>query len=478
MLMKRFFLSLLLFNSLLANAQTVSDYFESIRNNAAELTAFFSQMPKGGDLHHHYSGSVYAETYVDTVIARDYFVHKVTLDVLERKPNQDSNWIKFSTIRNPRELDDYKQRLLQKWSVKDYNYVDYPSHRQFFESFNHFSVAVRPTIEQGLREIKNRANTENVSYIETSFLSANCSKDFGDLNSLNSRLEVLQHEKNIPQLDKLLDSVYTILQQRNVAECAATNTSIINSLHTSLAIDDSVFTMRYQSFVSRIAEPIQLFKNLVTAFEAAKNNPLIVGVNIVAPEHNDISMNDYWLHMQMFNFCHSRYPAVKYSMHAGELTLGLVKPEDLTWHIHAAVIDAKANRIGHGVDIAYEKDNYDLLNYMSRNHIAVEINLVSNEFILKVKDDRHPISLYKQFNVPIVICTDDAGVLRTNLTEQFVLLAKRYKQIKYADIKKLVYNSIDYSFIKEPALKQRLLSKLDNDFKLFERKILTLPKYK
>lgn len=31
----------------------------------ASLFAFFSSMPKGGDLHHHYSGSVYAETYAD-----------------------------------------------------------------------------------------------------------------------------------------------------------------------------------------------------------------------------------------------------------------------------------------------------------------------------------------------------------------------------------------------------------------------------
>jgi adenosine deaminase len=29
----------------------------------AELTMFFTQMPKGGDLHHHYSGAIYAEQY-------------------------------------------------------------------------------------------------------------------------------------------------------------------------------------------------------------------------------------------------------------------------------------------------------------------------------------------------------------------------------------------------------------------------------
>jgi adenosine deaminase/adenosine deaminase CECR1 len=48
-------------------------------------------------------------------------------------------------------------------------------------------------------------------------------------------------------------------------------------------------------------------------------------------------MKDYWLQMVMFKYCHSLYPTVKYSMHAGELTLGLV-PEDLTWHIELLFI--------------------------------------------------------------------------------------------------------------------------------------------
>jgi adenosine deaminase len=111
---------------------------------------------------------------------------------------------------------------------------------------------------------------------------------------------------------------------------------------------------------------------------------------------------------------------------------------------------------------------------MSKNIIPIEINLYSNEFILKVKEDRHPVMLYKKFNVPIVISTDDEGILRTNLIEQYVLLAKRYKEIKYADIKQIVYNSIHYSFIKEPELKKKIRSRLDTDFKNFEKKILDL----
>jgi adenosine deaminase len=49
----------------------------------------------------------------------------------------------------------------------------------------------------------------------------------------------------------------------------------------------------------------------------------------------------------------------------GELT-GLVQPEDLTSHINDAVYTAGANRIGHGVDMAYESKSYELLRYMAK----------------------------------------------------------------------------------------------------------------
>jgi adenosine deaminase/adenosine deaminase CECR1 len=157
-------------------------------------------------------------------------------------------------------------------------------------------------------------------------------------------------------------------------------------------------------------------------------------------------------------------------MHAGELTLGLVKPEELTWHIDAAVRTAGASRIGHGVDIPWERNSYDLLKLMSSKPVPVEINLTSNEFILKVKEDAHPINLYREFNVPIVISTDDAGVLRSNLTQQYVLLISRYKDVSYKEMKKMVYNSIDYSFIKDRETKEKLRKDLDRRFEVFEGK--------
>ena len=470
--MKIVFTILSLFFTLGLRSQTVSDYLEKIRTNPAALTAFFSQMPKGGDLHHHYSGSVYAETFFDIAVDSNLFINRRTLELGKQKPAGDNDWASLSSLEQEGLLPEYKQRLLEQWSAKDYNFISYPSYRQFFESFGHFDIPSGMNYELGLLELKDRAKKEHVAYIETMYRTIHCDKPVADLSDLNARLKQYQSARNSSLTTSLLDSLFTVLEKRNIADCAITFNDELNKLHHSLAIDDSTFTMRYQNFVLRFMDPVKLFTNLLIAFESANRSPLVVGVNIVAPEHEDVSMNDYWLHMQMFNYCHKKFPLVKYSMHAGELALGMVKPEELTWHINAAVRDAGANRIGHGVDLPYEKDCYDLLKLMKKNDVAVEINLYSNEFILKVKEERHPITLYKAFNVPIVISTDDAGVLRTNLIEQYVLLASRYKEISYSEIKSFVYNSIQYSFIEEAGIKQKIRQQLDKDFKIFESRVM------
>lgn len=451
-------------------SQSTNEYFEKIRDNEVALTAFFSQMPKGGDLHHHYSGSIYAEPLLQRAISDDFYLNTETMQVAQEKLSS-GNWEQFSSLKSKGTLDFYKQKIMQKWSVKDYNNVNYPSDKLFFESFMKFEPAIKDNFGTGLLELKNRAISENVSYIETQLSTIPTAMNTDDLTKFNSRLRKLALVKDEKAILKSLDSLYYSLLKKDAQIYAkGFNTNFVAKLHKDLKIDDSQFTMRYQNFVLRFMEPVDLFKNLVIAFLSADGSPLIAGVNIVSPEDGETSLQDYWLHMLMFKYCHSKYPNVKYTMHAGELTLGLVQPEELTWHIRAAVYTAGANRIGHGVDVAYEKDTYELLRYMAKNSIPIEINLVSNEFILKVKDSRHPLTLYKEFGVPIVISTDDAGILRTNMTEQYVLLAKRYKNISYADIKQFVYNSINYSFIKEDKVKKKLLEDLAVRFKTFEAK--------
>jgi len=456
-----------------AQVDKVSDYLESIRNNKAALTAFFSLMPKGGDLHNHLTGSIYTETYIDYVVNNDYFINTGTLEVAQN-PGSVDGWVQFSTLQKQSLLEKYKQKLFQIWSVKDYNGVSYPSDKLFFETFPLFGVASSKTIDSGLTELKYRAKAEHVNYIET--MTGVGGDDAIKLPGswFDNSLAAAQKARDTALTYRILDTLYHAMIAAT-KPIAAANDKYISDTHRRLGIDDNDFTLRYQLAFVRVINPTLVFRKMLLAFEATANDTsrLIGGVNILAPENNDISMRDYWLHMQMFKYLRAKaeYSKVKCSLHAGELVLGMVKPEELTWHIYDAIHVANADRIGHGVDIPYEHDCYDLLRFMADNHRAIEINLYSNEFIVHVQDDRHPITLYKQFKVPITISTDDAGVLRSNLIEQYVLLASRYKGITYRDIKEFVYNSIEYSFIPDAAIKTRIKAQLDGQFKAFEKKV-------
>jgi adenosine deaminase/adenosine deaminase CECR1 len=177
-------------------------------------------------------------------------------------------------------------------------------------------------------------------------------------------------------------------------------------------------------------------------------------------------MRDYTLHMQMFEFLKKKFPDVKLSLHAGELSLGMVPPEGLQSHIGEAVHTAGAARIGHGMDIAHERNALALMKTMRAKGIPVEVNLTSNEFILGIKGEQHPLTLYRKYGVPFVLATDDAGVSRNNLSNEYVLFASRYKT-DYAEVKKLSYDSIRYAFL-APDDKQRLLKSLDVRYAKFE----------
>jgi adenosine deaminase/adenosine deaminase CECR1 len=49
---------------------------------------------KGGDLHHHFSGSIYAEPILEDAIAEDFYLNTTTMEVLMEKPAA-GNWEKF-----------------------------------------------------------------------------------------------------------------------------------------------------------------------------------------------------------------------------------------------------------------------------------------------------------------------------------------------------------------------------------------------
>lgn len=47
---------------------------------------FFTLMPKGGDLHHHYSGAIYAEQYLEWIDKQNYCVNQASYQIETHSP--------------------------------------------------------------------------------------------------------------------------------------------------------------------------------------------------------------------------------------------------------------------------------------------------------------------------------------------------------------------------------------------------------
>jgi adenosine deaminase len=168
--------------------------------------------------------------------------------------------------------------------------------------------------------------------------------------------------------------------------------------------------------------------------------------------------------MQAVGFVGAQAPNVGIALHAGELTLGLVPPEDLRFHIWQAVEIAGADRIGHGVDVMYEDNPYALLATLAERDILIEINLTSNDVILGVEGKNHPLPVYMAAGVPVALSTDDEGVSRIDLTHEYQRAVQTFG-FSYAEIKQLSYNSLTYAFTEE---RDALLAELDRRFTAFE----------
>src|SRR5690349_20895178 len=157
--MKNLLTACLVLITVLSRSQTINDYFQKIRNNRAELTAFISQMPKGGDLHNHYSGALYAETYFTRAVENDFWLNTETLQV-SANAKTDKEWAKFSALNKEGKLNAYREKLLQLWSMKNYNGSDGEQH--FFATFGLFSPLSNIDYTEGLNELKQRAIAENI----------------------------------------------------------------------------------------------------------------------------------------------------------------------------------------------------------------------------------------------------------------------------------------------------------------------------
>jgi adenosine deaminase len=83
---------------------------------------------------------------------------------------------------------------------------------------------------------------------------------------------------------------------------------------------------------------------------------------------------------------------------------------------------------------------------MAERNVLVEICLTSNDIILGVSGDDHPLPVYMKYGVPVALATDDEGVSRSDMTQEYLRAVETY-HLSYADLKRMARQSLEHSFL-------------------------------
>jgi adenosine deaminase len=428
--------------------EAVIRHYNYVLTDPDQLYGFMRAFPKGGDLHNHLSGAVAAESYIAWAIAAGDCIDRTQLALAQ--PPCTGGQIPASAARDDKAL---YHRLVEAYSMQDFVPDGETGHDHFFATFDKFSAAEAGRDADMIAEAANRAANDHVLYLELMISpgmpdARRLAQQFPPLDPAMSDQDFAAvRAKLLPGIDRIVANV------RSQMDAAQNRAKAL--LHCDVRAERRPgcdVTVRYLAQIIRVFPPTQVFAEDVLAFRLVESDPRFVGLNIVGREDDAIALHDYSFHMRMFRFLHERDPGVSMSLHAGELVEGQrgglrnVRPEDLRFHIKEAVEIAGAERIGHGVDILNEDNAPDLLKEMAAKRVLVEINLTSNDQILRVSGSRHPFMEYRKAGVPTALSTDDEGVERIDLTHEYVRAARDY-HLSYDDFKSMSRNSLEFAFV-------------------------------
>ncbi len=449
--------------------------FEAAKQSPLELNAFLTRMPKGGDLHMHLAGAIYAETFIKDGAADRLCVDPKTMSFL--KPQATTRSLPPQPVcgeGNERADSAFKDQKLYDALVDSFSMRSFvPSagisgHDQFFATFPRFGIINNSHAGEWLDEVATRAATQNEQYLEVMHtphlsgvlqLASHIEWPATPVDPAQNRTgdaagttrEDLSHLRDVLLAAGLRDEA--TIERKELDDALDARNSIENCGQPSARTACSV-KIRFLYQVLRGFPPQQVFTQTLLAFEVASQDPRVVGLNFVMPEDGYLSMSEYHRQMLMLDYLHSVYPKVHITLHAGELAPGLVPPEGLRFHIREAVDLGHAERIGHGVDVMYENESQSLLKEMASRHIMVEINLTSNDVILGVNAPWHPLPNYRAAGVPVALSTDDEGVSRIDLTNEYTRAAMDFN-LSYVDLKSSARTSIEHSFLPGASLWQQ-----------------------
>ena len=434
-----------------ASERAAAKRLDAVRSQPLLLRRFMQALPKGADLHNHASGAVYAERLIDWAV-RDGLCVDAAYAIVQCKAPDGTPASGAAPLAQQITESGFRDRLIDAISMRAFVAGSESGHDHFFNSFGKFGAATSAHRTDVVAEAVRQAAQDHADYLELMVT-------FGFPHPGPTLADATKGVTFDGDFDKLRAAL-NANGFAAVVEASRRDVQSLESERAALMRCDRPppqrergcgVQLRYIQQVNRASDPVYVFALTMLGFELARRDNHLVGINLVSPEDGPVAVRDYALHMRMIAYLRRTVGDVPVTLHAGELTLGLVPRDVLDDHIDQAVNVAGARRIGHGVDVAYERNEPALLRTMAARRVLVEIALTSNDVILGVRGAQHPIRLYLAAGVPVALVTDDEGVSRIDLTNEFVRAARDYG-FSYATFKRFVRNSVEYAFLEGRSL--------------------------
>jgi len=227
--------------------QRAAQYLETIRQSPSQLWAFLLKMPKGGDLHNHLSGSIYAESYILWAAEKGLCVNNQTMTLTMPQTKSVCD-LQLNQVPANAALTNSVlfQQLVDAWSMRNWELSPESGHDHFFNAFGRFGTATWNHTGRMLAEAVTRAAHGNVLYLELMLtpdgtMSSDLGKQVGWDGNVRSTLDKLKTsgiEKNAAVGIKALKDAET--QKDQLLKCG-----------TPQADPGCAVTVRYIAQVSR-----------------------------------------------------------------------------------------------------------------------------------------------------------------------------------------------------------------------------------
>jgi len=445
----------------------LSKYLEE--NNKFHLEQAVQKFPKS-DLHRHACPTPAANLEYAAKMGMNY---DLTSNVFTHK-QEASNQVSAQDMLGSKSYyhNNYLDAVTMRKGLKDG--IDSKNH--FFSTFNTIMSAGMP-----VKEILE----DEITKFEPNTIYSELTVDFqkhekADLEGFSIDDMENFHKKLFPWLEEYCKHWISKLKEDSEAIAQKLNlNNPLNSQKNTTTVGFLAEIMRTVSSDYAAGEDslATFFADSAAAFMLSSREPeRVLGINVVGPEDDPLSAKDYSNQMKVLKFLREKHPTVNVTIHTGEMTSAGSSRTEMYYRIHDSIEVGGAVRIGHGLCIKDAANATELLREMKKKGVTVEVCLSSNQKIMGIQLDKHPLKIYVDAGVKTVIATDHPHILNTDMTKEY------YKAMKmgltYRQIKACIRNSVDSSFIPgvgiykktgEHIIKERFKHLLDPSVDLFSK---------